>query len=82
MSDADEHRKANALQSIAATLKEQNRILATLNENFVALVKEIKDADVVIEATLTTEEYKEVINKRMAELIDQAAPTTEGEQNA
>lgn len=82
MSNEAEHRKVTALQSIAATLKEQNRILATLNENFVALVNELKNADVVIEATLVVADNKEVVDKRMAQVLGRNVPTTEGEQNA
>lgn len=74
MSNETEHRKVTALQNIASTLKEQNRILATLNENFVALVNELKNADVVIEATLDVADNKEVVGRDV--------PTKEGDQNA
>lgn len=56
MSDSSEQQKVIALRSIASSLKENNKILETLNENFVALVKELQNADVVIEANLSVED--------------------------
>lgn len=42
MTDATQARQAKALENIAHELRETNRVLKTLNENFVAVGKQFK----------------------------------------
>lgn len=56
MGDADEARKAKSLNNIEHHLKELVRVMSTLNENFVALVKVLKEADVEIYSTVSSDQ--------------------------
>jgi hypothetical protein len=65
--DAEQANTARSLKSIDLSLKKLANVMEALNENFVAFVKKLDQADIVIEAIANPE----ALAKEVKKLIDE-----------